>query len=178
MFDLADGATLRNVILGSPAADGVHCQGSCTLENVWWEDVGEDAATFRGSSSAQQMTIRCSGARAASDKIFQHNGAGTLTIQNFFAENFGKFYRSCGNCMTQYARHVVLQDVTARQGLTLVGINANYGDTADFDRITVYGGMTICERYEGNNSGVEPVWAGEGPDSEHCRYEAADIIQR
>ena len=178
LFDLADGATLRNVILGSPAADGVYCQGSCTLENVWWEDVGEDAATFRGSSSAQQMTIRCSGARAASDKIFQHNGAGTLTLQNFFAESFGKLYRSCGNCMTQYARHVVLRDVTARQGLTLVGINANYGDTADFDRITVYGGTRICERYEGNDLGLEPLWIGEGPDSEHCRYESSDITQR
>src|SRR6185437_11152900 len=25
MFELADGATLKNVILGSPAGDGVHC---------------------------------------------------------------------------------------------------------------------------------------------------------
>jgi hypothetical protein len=45
IFKLKDGAVLKNVILGSPAADGVHCAGSCTLQNVWWEDVGEDAAT-------------------------------------------------------------------------------------------------------------------------------------
>jgi pectate lyase len=178
LFELANGATLRNVILGSPAADGVYCQGSCTLENVWWEDVGEDAATFRGSSSSQTMTVRCSGAKAATDKIFQHNGAGTLTLQYFFAENFNKLYRSCGNCSSQYARHVVLQDVTARTGQTLVGVNTNYGDSADFERVTIYGRMTICERYTGNSTGAEPIQTGEGADSQYCRYESSDIIQR
>jgi hypothetical protein len=178
LFELANGATLRNVIIGNPAADGVHCQGSCTLENVWWEDVGEDAATFRGSSSSQTMTVRCSGARSATDKVFQHNGAGTLTLQYFFAENFNKLYRSCGNCSSQYARHVVLQDVTARMGQTLVGINTNYMDTADFERITIYGQMTICERYTGNSTGAEPVRTGTGPDSQYCRYETSDITQR
>jgi hypothetical protein len=178
LFELANGATLRNVIIGNPAADGVHCQGSCTIENVWWEDVGEDAATFRGSSSSQQMTVRCSGARAATDKIFQHNGGGTLTLQYFFAENFNKLYRSCGNCSSQYARHIVLQDVTARMGQTLVGINTNYMDSADFERVTVYGMMTICERYTGNSTGAEPVRTGTGSDSQYCRYESADIIQR
>ena len=42
LFELADGATLKNVIIGAPAADGVHCKGTCTLQNVWWEDVGEE----------------------------------------------------------------------------------------------------------------------------------------
>jgi hypothetical protein len=178
LFELANGATLRNVIIGNPAADGVHCQGSCTLENVWWEDVGEDAATFRGSSSSQTMTVRCSGAKSATDKVFQHNGGGTLTIQNFFAENFNKLYRSCGNCSSQYPRHVVLQDLTARMGQTLVGINTNYMDTADFERITIYGQMTICERYTGNSTGAEPIRTGTGPDSQYCRYETSDITQR
>jgi hypothetical protein len=178
LFELANGATLKNVILGNPAADGVHCNGNCTLENVWWEDVGEDAATFRGESSSGVMTVRCGGAKAATDKVFQHNGAGTLTIQNFLAEDFNKLYRSCGNCDDQFARHVILQDVTVRQGQTLVGINTNYGDTADFDRITVYGNVTVCERYTGNNTGAEPVRTGTGPDSQYCRYQTSDITQR
>src|SRR5688572_18521686 len=63
IFELADGATLKNVVLGAPAADGVHCKGSCTLSNVWWEDVGEDAATFKGTSAAQTMTVVGGGAR-------------------------------------------------------------------------------------------------------------------
>ncbi|HEY2406417.1 MAG TPA: pectate lyase, partial [Polyangiaceae bacterium] len=92
IFELADGATLRNVILGAPAADGVHCKGNCTLENVYWEDVGEDAATQKGTSSSEVMTIRGGVARSASDKIFQHNGPGTFVIQNFCAQTFGKLY--------------------------------------------------------------------------------------
>ncbi|MFC0712256.1 pectate lyase, partial [Cellulomonas biazotea] len=52
IFQLSDGAVLKNVIIGTGAGDGVHCTGTCTLENVWWEDVGEDAATLKGSSSS------------------------------------------------------------------------------------------------------------------------------
>lgn len=39
VFILEPGATLRNVIIGKDQAEGVHCRGSCTLENVWWDDV-------------------------------------------------------------------------------------------------------------------------------------------
>ncbi|HYO96970.1 MAG TPA: pectate lyase, partial [Polyangiaceae bacterium] len=74
--------------------------------------------------------------------------------------------------------HVVLQDVTARTGKTLVGLNTNYGDTAKLSRITLYGSMTICERYTGNSSGDEPVKTGTGPDSTHCLYQTSDITQR
>lgn len=178
LFDLAPGATLRNVILGNPAADGVHCAGDCTLENVWWEDVGEDAATFRGSSDSSRYTVTCGGARMAEDKIFQHNGAGTLTIQNFVAETFGKVYRSCGNCSTQYERHVVLDNVTAQNGSTLAGINTNYGDTATFSNIVVYGNITICQRYTGNNTGAEPFQTGSGADGQYCLYQDSDIENR
>ena len=46
-------------------------------------------------------------------------------------EDFGRLYRLCGNCKTQYARHVVISDVRATSpGKVLAGINANYGDTA------------------------------------------------
>jgi hypothetical protein len=178
IFELSSGATLRNVIIGAPAADGIHCEGACTLENVWWEDVGEDAATFRGSSSSIKSYVRCGGARNADDKVFQHNGAGTLTISDFTVETFGKLYRSCGNCSTQYARHVVLQDIVARSGKVLAGINTNYGDTADFDRVTVYGSMTICQRFTGNDTGAEPTSTGTGPDSQYCRYTSSDVTQK
>ncbi|MGQ4427774.1 pectate lyase, partial [Streptomyces violaceoruber] len=65
ILELAPGAVLKNVIIGAPAADGVHCKGSCTLQNVWWEDVGEDAATFRGSSSSNVYTVSGGGAKEA-----------------------------------------------------------------------------------------------------------------
>jgi pectate lyase len=179
LFELEPGATLRNVILGNPAADGIHCRGACTLENVWWEDVGEDAATFRGNSDTQQQRVSCAGARNADDKVLQQNGAGTLTIENFFVEDFGKLYRSCGNCSTQFDRHVVMRNITASGGGVLVGINSNLGDTATFSNITLLGnGMTVCDRYNGNDNGDEPTKAGSGADGRSCIFTAADIIQR
>lgn len=182
LFQLADGATLKNVVLGNPAADGVHCMGTCTLSNVWWEDVGEDAATFKGTSSSQSMTIDGGGARKAEDKVFQHNGPGTMHIRNFQVEDFGKLYRSCGNCGTQHKRNVVISNVTATvPGKVLVGINTNYGDTARLSGITIVGDssrkVVICEKYRGVTSG-EPTKVGSGPDSTHCLYRTTDITYR
>jgi hypothetical protein len=182
MFDLASGATLANVIIGAPAGDGVHCNGPCTLRNVWWEDVGEDAATFRGSGDPQFL-VDGGGARQASDKIFQHNGPGTVTIQNFQANNFGTFYRSCGNCSTQQQRDVVIRNVTlTRPGSRVAGININFGDTARFSGITVINdpsrSMVICQKYIGNNTGAEPTQAGSGADGTNCFYSASDITYR
>jgi hypothetical protein len=182
VFELAPGATLSNVIIGAPAGDGVHCSGPCTLRNVWWEDVGEDAATFRGSGSPAFL-VDGGGARAASDKVFQHNGPGTLTIQNFQASNFGTFYRSCGNCSTQTRRNVVIRNVTlTRPGNTIAGINVNYGDTARFSGITIVGdssrAMVICRKYNGNNTGDEPTQVGTGADSTNCFYASSDLTYR
>ena len=170
IFDLAAGATLSNVIIGAPAADGVHCAGPCTLTNVWWEDVGEDAATFRGSSSSNVYTVSGGGAKSASDKVFQHNGAGTVKISNFYVANFGKLYRSCGNCTTQYKRTVYITGVTAATpGSVLAGINTNYGDVAHIYGNTVASGIALCWRYTGNNTGAEPTKTGSGIDGTYCK---------
>ena len=182
IFELADGTTLKNVVLGNPAADGVHCLGTCTLLNVWWEDVGEDAATLKGTSASQTMTIDGGGARKASDKVFQHNGPGTVYIRNFQVDDFGKLYRSCGNCKTQYKRNVVVDNVTATApGKAIVGINTNYGDTAKLTRITIVGDSSRkiepCSKYKGVTSG-EPTKIGSGPDSANCLYTAADITYK
>ncbi|NKE60717.1 pectate lyase [Lentzea sp. PSKA42] len=182
IFQLADGATLKNVVLGAPAADGIHCLGTCTLTNVWWEDVGEDAATFKGTSSSQTMTVNGGGARKASDKVFQHNGPGTMVIRNFQVDDFGKLYRSCGNCKTQHKRNVVLENITAfSPGKTLVGINTNYGDTARLSKITIVGDssrkIVVCEKYRGVTSG-EPTKIGSGPDSTNCLYKTSDVTYR
>ncbi|WP_239140819.1 pectate lyase [Actinoplanes campanulatus] len=177
IFKLADGAVLKNVILGAPAADGIHCSGSCTLINVWWENVGEDAATFKGGTSAT-YTVDGGGAKGADDKVFQHNGGGTLTIKNFQVEDFGKLYRSCGNCSAQHKRAVVVQNVvaTAPAG-SLVGINTNYGDTATISKVTVVGkkSLDICVKFTGNSSGKEPTKIGTGADGVNCLYSESDI---
>ncbi|WP_220446938.1 pectate lyase [Nonomuraea deserti] len=179
MFVVDNGGTIQNVIIDAPAGDGIHCEGSCTIRNVWWNDVGEDAATFRSSSSSATYLVDGGGAKSASDKVFQHNGAGTLTIRNFQVHNAGKLYRACGNCSSSYQRHVVMDGVTARSTDVLAGINTNWGDTARFSRITVYGDdTTICEKYRGVPKGDEPEKIGEGADGVNCLYSSSDITWR
>jgi pectate lyase len=179
LFEVANGGTLQNVIIGSPAADGVHCRGTCTLRNVWWEDVGEDAATLQGSSSSQTMTIENGGAKGAADKVFQHNGPGTMIIRNFCAQDFGKLYRSCGNCDSQFQRNVEMDNVMIiPRASALAGVNTNYNDTARFTRITIRASansVSICDRYTGNNTGAEPTKTGSGADGKACIYSASDI---
>lgn len=103
---------------------------------MWWEDVGEDGATLEGGSATQVMTVDCGGANKATDKVFQHNGAGTMILHNFFADTFGKLYRSCGNCSGQYTRHAELDMITATGGGALAGVNETYMDTARFTNIS------------------------------------------
>ncbi|MFJ8942498.1 pectate lyase [Streptomyces sp. NPDC102395] len=183
ILELAPGAVLKNVIIGAPAADGVHCKGSCTLQNVWWEDVGEDAATFRGSSSSNVYTVSGGGAKEASDKVFQFNGAGTLNISDFAVKNFGTFVRSCGNCSTQYKRTINLNTVEVNwKGGKLAGINTNYGDSASLKKITIIGDgskkIIPCQKYIGNNTGKEPTANGTNADGTYCKYSGSDITYR
>ncbi|GIE75083.1 pectate lyase [Actinoplanes philippinensis] len=170
LFELADGATLRNVILGSPAADGVHCSGSCTLSGVHWEDVGEDAATFRGTNAT--VVIEGGSAAKADDKVFQDNrgAGGSVTIRDFEVSDFGKLYRSCGNCSTQAARTVRLEKIVATApGDVLAGINTNLGDRLTIDGVTLVGDeIELCDRFEGNDTGDEPTKIGSGPDGVSC----------
>lgn len=70
------------------------------------------------------------GARKASDKIFQFNGRGTVSIKNFYAEDYGKIVRSCGDCTANGGpRNIIIDGVTAKDGGVLCGINTNFGGT-------------------------------------------------
>ncbi|MFE1547437.1 pectate lyase [Streptomyces sp. NPDC058718] len=180
LFVLKDGATLKNVVIGTPAADGVHCLGSCTLQNVWWENVGEDAATFKGTSKTAVYAVHGGGAKGASDKVFQFNGAGKLVVNKFQVADFGKLVRSCGNCKKQYPRTILINDVDiTTPGKSIVGVNANYGDTASLRNIRIHGDakkkIKPCTRFTGNDTGKEPKEIGTGPDGTTCRYEAGDL---
>jgi pectate lyase len=175
LFELTDGATMSNVVIGAPAADGVHCTGSCTLRNVWWLDVGEDAATFDGTSAAQTMSVIGGGARHAADIVFQHNGPGTFLITGFEAEDIGRLYRSCGDCADQFRRTAELTDITVTAPLrALVGINPNLGDTATISRATLIGATdkNICALYKGVTDG-DPTQVSNVPDNDACT--ATDI---
>ncbi|MBC9730915.1 pectate lyase [Streptomyces sp. TRM68367] len=176
ILKLSDGAVVKNLIIGKPGADGIHCSGSCTLQNVWWEDVGEDAATFRGGST---YTVTGGGAKKAADKVFQHNGPGTVNISNFAVSEFKTLYRSCGDCSTQHTRKVNLNNIevtgtgsTAR----LVGINVNRNDVATLRKITILNDsgrkVVPCQKYNNNDA------VGSGPDGKNCLYSNSDITYR
>ncbi|GAB7358740.1 hypothetical protein MBLNU230_g3969t1 [Neophaeotheca triangularis] len=159
VFYLQNGATLRNVIIGADQAEGVHCTGPCTLENVWFENVCEDAISVKNDNPGDETWIIGGGAYNADDKVVQHNGCGTVNIINFYVEDYGKLYRSCGNCGTQCKRNVYIEGVTARNGGELAGINANFGDTATLRNVCT-DASTPCQMYNGCEGGCEPQKVG------------------
>lgn len=108
VFIIENGGTLKNAIIGKDQIEGVHCKGSCTIENVWWVDVCEDALSLKGDGNA---LVKGGGAQSASDKVVQHNGKGTVTIDGFQVSDFGKLYRACGNCKNSVSRSVVIKNV-------------------------------------------------------------------
>jgi hypothetical protein len=94
LFKLESGATLINVVLGSPAADGVHCYGDVTLRNIVWEDIGEDALTIKESGT---VTLDGGSATNGDDKVFQINAESTFKVSNFKASKAGQFIRQNGD---------------------------------------------------------------------------------
>ncbi|WP_309242021.1 pectate lyase [Paenibacillus sp. S150] len=103
VFRLENGATLKNVVLGSPAADGIHTYGDAYLANIVWTDIGEDALTIKAAGT---VTLNGGAAYDGSDKIFQINAASTFNVYNFVARNAGKFIRQLGG--STFTTHVFI----------------------------------------------------------------------
>ncbi len=179
MFSIANGGTLQNVIIGSPAGDGVHCEGTCTIKNVWWNDIGEDAATFKGTGGGTSYVIG-GGAKSGSDKTFQHNGNGTVSISGFYLSGSGKLYRACGNCTTSYQRNVKIDNVLLNDIDMVAGINTNWGDTATITRVTLTNSSSavVCGQYKGVAKGSEPTYLGEGWNNANCKVTQSDITYK
>jgi hypothetical protein len=85
VFILEDGATLKNLQISG--ADGVHVYGDATVQDVWWKDVGEDALTKK---AAGDVRVIGGGANDAHDKVFIATAGGSLSIEGFTANNFGR----------------------------------------------------------------------------------------
>ncbi|KAH7174535.1 pectate lyase-domain-containing protein [Fusarium flagelliforme] len=160
VFILEKGATLSNVRIGPNQIEGVHCNGGCTLNNVVWDAVCEDAFSIKKQEDGETTTINGGGAKGAEDKVIQHNGGGTVIIKDFEVSDFGKLYRSCGNCKSMPARHVEISGGSATSGKMLVGINPNMGDTAKISGIKITDVPKECITFEGVTDGSEPKEVG------------------
>ncbi|KAF5624401.1 pectate lyase [Fusarium sp. NRRL 52700] len=160
VFILEKGATLSNVRIGPNQIEGVHCNGGCTLNNVVWDAVCEDAFSIKKQEDGETTTINGGGATGAEDKVIQHNGGGTVIIKDFEVSDFGKLYRSCGNCKEMPARHVEISGGSASNGKILVGINPNMGDTAKISGIQLTNVPKECITFEGVTDGSEPKEVG------------------
>ena len=112
---------------------------------------GIDAISALGTGN---VLIEGGGAQEAKDKVVQHNGRGTVTIKNFTVVNAGKLYRGCGDCTNNGGpRNVVISGVKAKGVSELVGINSNYGDTANIQSSCGSGAKKVCQEYKGVNKG-------------------------
>ena len=180
LFDVQEGGTIRNVIIGTLAADGIHCLGNCTLDHVWWEDIGEDAATALGPAGTV-MNITCGAAYNGSDKTFQFNGRGEMRISNFYVGKSGKLVRSCGDCTGNGGpRRIFVNNVITRDVPTIVGINTNFGDVATIRNLTLNNSGTsktkICQVYKGVVKGQGSTSAlGVEFNTPNCQVSQGDV---
>lgn len=124
IFKVTNG-TVKNVRIAAPGCDGIHVYGNCRIENVVWEDVGEDALTVKGSGTT---TVSGGSASSASDKIFQLNQQCTFTVENFTASTFGCFVRQNGG--TDFACTIYVNNVTLNNG--------SYGVRTDSSSTRIY----------------------------------------
>jgi pectate lyase C len=132
-----DGGTLKNIVIGASAADGVHLYGDVTLENIHWLDIGEDAMTVKESGTVH---LNCGSAAHGEDKIFQVNAASDLFISNFTATDGGKFMRQNGDttfkmtvtidhCDISNIDEVIYRTDSSTSHVTLT--NTRYSDLGD-----------------------------------------------
>ncbi len=184
-------ASIRNVKLAANGgSDGIHCNGgNCTLADVVWNDICEDAATNK--SEGGTMTIvggsaynSTGGYGGTPDKIFQHNSKNSTTIISggFMATGtHGKLWRSCGNCTNNGGpRNVLIYDVNINADIgSIVGVNRNYGDVATIRNLRIknysQGSPHVCDEYQGVQKGSSSTKYGEYWNTANCDVSTSDV---
>jgi hypothetical protein len=172
ILEVANGGTVMNVIMGNNVGDGIHCLGSCTIENVWFPYVCDDAISALGSGT---VNISNSGFKNARDKTIQHNGTATVNINNVYVETAGKLYRSCGEGCSSGARTANISNVLAIGVDQIAG--ASTSDTVTLKNICAYRTAAVCTTYAPGTSTEATNGANgtnDGP-SANCIFTAADV---
>ncbi|KOP56892.1 type III effector HrpK [Pseudomonas coronafaciens pv. porri] len=124
LFELAEGATLKNVNLGQNEADGIHVKAANAdtvhIDNLHAQNVGEDLITVKGEGGAKvtNLDVTNSSAQGADDKIMQLNANTHLKVDGFKADDFGTMVRTNGGKQ--------FDDMS----IELNGVDANHGKFA------------------------------------------------
>jgi hypothetical protein len=192
---LEEGASIKNLtIKAGGGADGIHCKGNCTLENVVWEDVCEDAATMLGGPGTVMRVIGGS-AKNAEDKVFQHNGVGsTIYVEGFNTYGtIGRLWASCGNCDGNTGpRKFIANGVNINGSVAkpdgnasyVLRLNSNYGDKATVRNLKIkgykLGTPKVCVQATGITKAEEAAGAkqtnqGEFWNTSYCDISKSDV---
>lgn len=185
-------SSIRNVKLSANGgSDGIHCNnGNCTLADVTWNDICEDAATNK--SEGGTMTIvggtaynsASGGAGGKPDKIFQHNSKNSWTIVSggfTTTGHNGKLWRSCGNCSSNGGpRKLLAYDVKINGTIdSIAGVNRNFGDFAIIRNLKIknWGSVNtkICEEFQGVQSGSSSTKYGEYWNTNNCQVATSNV---
>jgi hypothetical protein len=85
---------------------GLFGMRQAAADSLSTEDVCEDAVTIKQDSGTS--TISGGGFKSAEDKVIQHNGGGTVVIQDICVQDFGKV-----TCILQRSRPVSDQSLSS-----------------------------------------------------------------
>ncbi|AJC67145.1 pectate lyase PelI [Dickeya zeae] len=183
-------ATVKNLrISASGGADGIHCDsGDCTIENVIWEDICEDAATNNGKTLTIVGGIAHNvngGYGGKPDKVLQHNSKNSTTVVkgNFtLTGEHGKLWRSCGDCSNNGGpRFLTVTSATVNGTIdSIAGVNRNYGDVATISGLKIKnykeGKPPVCEEFKGVVKGQGSTEKyGEKWDTANCKVSRSGV---
>src|SRR5690606_18006247 len=115
-FRLNAESWLRNVKLAAPGVDGCHFYGNGTMNEVTWQDVGEDQFTVK---SGGNCWVSGGAAYAAADKFGQANAATWVTLYYHLQDNGLKNIRQNGG--STYTCNFYYDNNTARNTREAIG---------------------------------------------------------
>ncbi|CAK5091239.1 unnamed protein product [Meloidogyne enterolobii] len=192
-----NGVTISNLILGeSPigTSSDIICKGSCTLKNVFFENVCWRAGTFIGASLSKPgdkrkftYTVDGGGALDGFQKIFCTGGPGQTIVKNFCSVNNSIGVISAGMTSVQYTRDVTIENSKFMGPmLTIIGGNRKYNDKLTLRNVQIYGNNKpetnikfACCEYLGENAANPWKYSykpGEaGTSDKCCKYPASAV---
>jgi pectate lyase C len=136
LFILCPGAGLKNVTITAPGCDGIHMMGDNSLDNIVWQDVGEDAASVRSYFPGGKITIKNCKAFNARDKIFQFNTSCDVKIENFTGDVMGKFVKHMASTDVPFA--IDLNNITVSNVMSAVVLSESTNCVVRYHNVTYH----------------------------------------